>query len=275
MTHSLHKKTIAILFHEKDTSSSIQQYLITYYAHFWREKGSRVVALFGTDVYVPADLIVVHVDLSVVPEKYFAFAARYPIVVNGKVRDIRKSSVSRNLVDRNSGYQGQVIVKSDCNYAGMPERRYINSENHQACLFQNPLDYQIYSSFRDIPSNVLQMKDLVVEKFLPEYEDGLYHIRFYNFLGDRGNCMRVASRSPVVHISHAVKVEQIPFDPRVEQLRQDLGFDYGKFDYVVRDNEVVLFDTNKTTGFVGKVDDPLMREARQHRAMGIYDYFQS
>lgn len=275
MTHSLHKKTIAILFHEKDTSSSIQQYLITYYAHFWREKGSRVVALFGTDVYVPADLVVVHVDLSVVPEKYFAFAARYPIVVNGKVRDIRKSSVSRNLVDRNSGYQGQVIVKSDCNYAGMPERRYINSENHQACLFQNPLDYQIYSSFRDIPSNVLQMKDLVVEKFLPEYEDGLYHIRFYNFLGDRGNCMRVASRSPVVHISHAVTVEQIPFDPRVEQLRQDLGFDYGKFDYVVRDNEVVLFDTNKTTGFVGKVDDPLMREARQQRAMGIYDYFQS
>jgi len=267
-----HDKTIAILFHEKDTPSSIRQYLITYYASFWHQQGSRVVALFGTGRFVPADLIVVHVDLSVVPESYLEFARRYPRVVNGEVRDIRKSSVSRHLVDDHSDYHGAVIVKSDCNYAGVPERR-IEPQNGTQALFNNPLDYQIYSSYREIPTDILQRPDIVVEKFLPEYEDGLYHIRFYNFLGDRGNCMRVASRSPVVHINDAVKVEQIPFDPRIEQLRRELRFDYGKFDYVVRDGAIVLFDTNKTTGFIGKTDDPIMREARFYRAMGIYDYF--
>jgi hypothetical protein len=274
MTESLYKKTIAVLFHEKDTPSSIQQYLITYYTKFWHEKGTRVVALYGLTRYVPADLIVVHVDLSVVPEPYLEFAARYPIVVNGKIRDIRKSCISRNLVDGDSEYQGPVIVKSDCNYAGMPERRYLPQQTNQAeSLFSDPLGYLIYPCYTDIPPDILQRHGIVLEKFLPEIEEGLYHIRFYNFLGNRGNCMRIASQSPVVHIDHSVKVEQIPFDPRIEKLRQELNFDYGKFDYVVRGDEVVLFDANKTTGFVGRTDDPMMREVRMHRAMGIYDYF--
>lgn len=274
MSNVHHNKTIAILFHEKDTLSSIRQYLITYYANFWHQQGSRVVVLFGAARLVPADLIVVHVDLSVVPESYLEFARQYPLVINGEVRDIRKSFVSRNLVGVNSAFQGAVIVKSDCNYAGMPERRIEQQNAAEQALFKNPLDYRVYASFSEIPADVLQRQDIVVEKFLPEYEDGLYHIRFYNFLGKRGNCMRVASRSPVVHINDAIKVEQIPFDPRIEQLRQNLRFDYGKFDYVVRDDdEVVLFDTNKTTGFIGKTNDPALREARFHRAMGIYDYF--
>jgi len=271
---SLYKKTIAVLFHEKDTPNSIQQYLITYYTKFWHEKGTRVFALFGTERYVPADLIVVHVDLSIVPASYLEFAAQYPIVVNGKIRDIRKSAVSRNLVQPDSGYQGPVIVKSDCNYAGMPERRYMPQQSNDAeSLFKNPLEYRIYPRYTDVPHDILQLQDIVVEKFLPELEDGLYHVRFYNFLGNRGNCMRIASKSPVVHIDHSVKVEQIPLDPRIEELRRNLQFDYGKFDYVVREDGVVLFDTNKTTGFVGRTDDPAMRETRLYRAMGIYDYF--
>lgn len=274
MNESLYKKTIAVLFHEKDTPNSIQQYLITYYSKFWHEKGTRVVALYGPTRYVPADLIVVHVDLSVVPESYLDFAARYPMAVNGKIRDIRKSAISRNLVIADSDYQGPVIVKSDCNYAGMPERRYRSPQiNNVEPMFKNPLDYRVYPSYKEIPRDILRLNGVVVEKFLPEFEEGLYHIRFYNFLGNRGNCMRVASKSPVVHIDHSVKVEQIPFDPRIEKLRRDMHFDYGKFDYVVRGDEVILFDTNKTTGFVGRTDDPVMREARLYRAMGIYDYF--
>lgn len=274
MTESLYKKTIALLFHEQDTRDSIQHYLIAYYAKLWQEQGSRVLVLFGPGRYVPADLIVVHVDLSVVPEVYLQFAARYPVAVNGEIRDIRKSVVSRNLVGTDADYRGPVIVKSDCNYAGMPEKRYLPQEPNDAQrLFKNPLGYRIYPSYAEVPQPILQMQGLVVEKFLPEFEGGLYHIRFYNFLGNRGNCMRVASKSPVVHINDAVAVEQIPCDPRIEALRRELRFDYGKFDYVVRDGEVVLFDTNKTTGFVGGADDPALRAVRLHRAMGIYDYF--
>lgn len=275
MKNPLHRKTIAVLFHEKDDQKSIQRYLITYYARLWHECGSRVVALFGTRRFIPADLVVVHVDLSVVPEMYLDFAKRYPIVVNGDVRDIRKSSISQHLLSSNSSYPGSVIVKSDCNYAGMPERHYEGLANGGANLFKSPLDYRVYSRYSDIPSDVLQRHDVVVEKFLPEFENGLYHVRFYNFLGNRGNCMRVASKSPVVHINYATQVEQIPLDPRIEKLRREMGFDYGKFDYVVREGEVVLFDTNKTTGFIGNADDPEMRKVRFHRAMGIYDYFSS
>src|SRR5690606_23600626 len=98
-----------------------------------------VVVLFGPARYVPADLIVVHVDLSVVPEPYLEFSQRYPIVVNGSIRDIRKSSISRNLVSQNTEYKGPAIVKSDCNYAGMPERRYLPPQPNDAeSLFKSP-----------------------------------------------------------------------------------------------------------------------------------------
>ena len=71
---------------------------------------------------MPADLILVHVDLSVVPEKYLAFASRYSIVLNGRLPDIRKSVVSTNLVGMRDSWTGPVIAKSDLNYGGRPER---------------------------------------------------------------------------------------------------------------------------------------------------------
>jgi hypothetical protein len=274
MPNSIYKKTIALLFHEQDTAASIKNYLIIHYASIWQQQGSRIIVLFGTARFVPADLIILHVDLSVVPESYLEFAARYPIVVNGKIRDIRKSSVSQNLLQHSCDYQGPVIVKSDNNYAGAPEKRLFPQQlNAAEQLFKNPLDYHIYPNYAAIPDAIVQLQGIVVEKFLPEIEQGLYHIRFYNFLGKRGNCMRVASTHPIVHINHAVKIEQIPFDSRIEELRRTNNFDYGKFDYVERDGEIVLFDTNKTTGFVGSTENPAWREARHFRAMGIYDYF--
>ena len=84
--------------------------------------------------------------------------------------------------------------------------------------------------------------------------------------------MRIASTHPVVHICHAVKIEQIPTDPRLDELRRAHHFDYGKFDYVERDGEIILFDTNKTTGFVGGSADPQWQQARYERALGIFDY---
>jgi hypothetical protein len=46
-------------------------------AEFWRENGLEVVYLYGADRFVPADLVLVHVDPSVVPEEYLEFAAQY------------------------------------------------------------------------------------------------------------------------------------------------------------------------------------------------------
>ena len=56
-------------------------------------------------------------------------------------------------------------------------------------------------------------------------------------------------------------------------LRQELGFDYGKFDYVVHDGRPVLLDANKTTGAAGLPLTPELVAARRYRAEGLYSFF--
>ncbi len=112
------RKRIAILFHANERSVDLRKYVIANLADIWRKSGLQVVMLFGTKKYVPADLAIVHVNLSVVPEDYLAFARRYPAVVNGHVRDIRKSAISQNLLLPDSPYEGPVIVKTDLKLCG-------------------------------------------------------------------------------------------------------------------------------------------------------------
>ena len=39
-------------------------------------------------------------------------------------------------------------------------------------------------------------------------------------------------------------------------LRQRLGFDFGKFGYLVYDDRAIVFDVNKTPSFAGPLDSP-------------------
>ena len=115
-------RRIAVLFHRKDRGRKIASYVVHDLAECWRRAGHHVAYLFGTDRMEPADLLLVHVDLSVVPDEYLAFAARYPIVLNGLVKDIRKSAFSTARLDASDDWDGPVIVKTDLNNAGRPER---------------------------------------------------------------------------------------------------------------------------------------------------------
>jgi hypothetical protein len=136
----------------------LRKYAIANLADIWRKSGLQVVMLFGTKKYVPADLAIVHVNLSVVPEDYLAFARRYPAVLNGHVRDIRKSAISQNLLLPDSLYEGPVIVKTDLNSAGMPERslRFANRflrrgvRSLEKRFSRDPLLSQADSSFTPI-----------------------------------------------------------------------------------------------------------------------------
>ena len=60
------KKTIAILFHKKHNVGSTRNYVIAYLADFWRKDGHKIIFLFGTKQFIPADICIVHIDLSVV-----------------------------------------------------------------------------------------------------------------------------------------------------------------------------------------------------------------
>ena len=72
-------KRIAILFHKNDRHHNLDRYSIVQLAKVWQAAGHEVVHVFGPDKFVPADLALVHVNLSVVPEGYIQLARRYPI----------------------------------------------------------------------------------------------------------------------------------------------------------------------------------------------------
>src|SRR5206468_6743644 len=181
---SVPRRTIAILFHENNRKRDLYSYAVTFLAEFWRQDGHRVHNLFGTRKFVPADLLLIHFDLSVVPDEYLEFASRYPIALNKAAKDIRKSLISTNLVRPGDPYSGQVIVKTDLNYRGSPEqilkrnpsrwkrllpRRFIRNQP-DGSGFTTSFNYQIYNSLAEVPPMVFERNDLVVEKFLPEQE---------------------------------------------------------------------------------------------------------
>lgn len=287
------RKRIAILFHQNDRHRDVSCYAVTHLSEFWREDGHDVILLFGAGRFVRADLIIVHVNLSVVPDEYLDFARRYPIVLNGAVRDIRKRTISQNLVTRDDEWTGPVIVKSDLNYAGYPERtlgrswlarrfrpvrrarRLLSRLRGLPLVFEDPSDYRLYNSPREVPERFYSDERIVVERFLPEIEDGHYHTRIYQFLGDRGICERIIARSPVVNDASSVRVETIAPDPEIIEWRHRLQFDYGKLDYVINNGRVVLLDANKTTGASNPTDPDALRAARRYRADGLYSYFKS
>jgi hypothetical protein len=290
------KRSVVVLSHEHDSERDLRSWVITQLAEFWREDGIDVHFLFGVRKFVPADVVIVHVDLSVVPAEYLEFARRYPVAVNAEAKDIRRSSYSRNLIAQHDAYEGPVIVKSDLNFAGTRERwlqrteertsltglarrmrravgRRLRREPAAGPTFRSPADYRIFDHRRDIPASLLGARDVVVERFLPEREGDLYFVRNYHFLGERTICTRMASRSPIVNGTSHLDIEAIEPHPDIVALRREMRFDYGKFDYVEHDGGVVLLDANKTIGAGTIKVTPKLIAERRTRASGIHDFF--
>jgi hypothetical protein len=282
-------KKIAILFHENDRKRTLN-YLIMRLAELWRAEGMEVIKVFGTKQFVHADLAILHVDLSVVPDKYIEFAQQYPIVLNGNVRNIRKSTFTDNLVLPDNRYEGKVIVKSDLNHAGAPERLiynfsaqelFLNLKRKLGCFeilgrvcsphFNCPSDYIILESSSLIPRNWYKSKNIVIQKFLPEIDQGYYCIRNYYFLGDRSTCVLRKASQPIVNAGSTLSLEPTEVHPEIVELRRKLRFDYGKFDYIVHEGIPVLIDINKTPA----ASPGLLHYVPMHPnlAEGVHSYF--
>ncbi len=284
-------KRIAILFHKEDTQEIIKSSLISYLSKFWKEDGHEVIYLFGVDEYVPADILIVHVDLSIVPESYLEFTKKYPVVLNEKIKDIRKSTISQNLLNLHDNWNGRVIVKTNRNCSGMPELLrdgfkgkmkkfyYRNLKRLRLQkLLKVPLfarDYKVYDHLNDVPHYCFNHPELVVEKFTPEKEEDHYCIRYYYFLGDRFICRLLKSKSPIVKGNTTEITEEISEPaPQIINLKNQMQFDYGKFDYVVLKGNVTLIDANKTIGVSININSPnSIRVKHRYLAEGLYDYF--
>ena len=75
------RRRIAVLFHETDRSRPARRYIVHLLAEYWRQWGHDVCFIYGVQRVEAADLLFVHVDLSVVPEEYLEFASRYAVTV--------------------------------------------------------------------------------------------------------------------------------------------------------------------------------------------------
>jgi hypothetical protein len=62
----------------------------------------------------------------------------------------------------------------------------------------------------------------------------------------------------VVKGASGTDLDFVPVDDAIVTARNELGFDYGKFDYVIHDGEAVLLDINTTPTF-GKAYSPEVR----------------
>jgi len=277
---------IAILFHEKDRHRDLQRYDIVHVARYWEALGHETITVFGTENFVPADIAILHVDLSQVPQRYLDFANRYPICLNKNITDIRKSAISQHQLSVNDDYDGEVIVKSNYNSAGVPERingtwwsrtglrlRQFYLKSRQRIVIAKQKDYQIFERLSQVPREVFARPDLIVEKFLPERDGELYRVRSCVFLGTGTPCQMIISPWPVACMGNAISLVECETHPEILQLRKQLGFDYGKFDYVIHEGKVVLLDANKTTGSGDLTGNPMIERFRKIRAEGLLDYY--
>jgi|GEM_PF-5502585 len=244
-------------------------------------QGIEVHHLRGTKEFVPADLAILHVDLSVVPQAYASFAARYPKVLNGTVLDIRKRSFSKLFLQSPEDHHGPVIVKSNLNAGGWPERihrppgepqlvSFVMRVLARACgrlpfsspgarIFE-PSQYEVYPSANLVPSRIYQDSRLIVEKFVPERRGRRYCHRRYYFLGDTEVNQVWLGSHPICandEDGSDEDAQEVPIPQELRDFRRRMEIDFGKIDYVLgRKGEPIVFDVNKTPfGFCQKPAD--------------------
>ena len=110
----------------------------------------------------------------------------------------------------------------------------------------------------------------MIERFVPEIQDGLYCLRSHHFLGAHGACVLRKSVHPIINASTSISREEVDPDPEIVALATQMRFDFGKFDYVVHEGKAILLDTNKTPG-AGK--PPAFSIMCREWAKGIHAFF--
>ncbi|MEE8107075.1 MAG: hypothetical protein V3T86_16190 [Planctomycetota bacterium] len=276
---------IAVMVHERDRKFT-PNYIASPMIEAWRLKGHDVEIVPGP--HTPdSDVLFLHVDCTVLPWKYRRAVARHPCVINRHVRNISKSRISSLRVRTRWRDVGPVIVKTDMNGGGRPEyhkrrrlrRRMEAREQRLGPEYAGLMlrsKYCVFDSNRLVPSRMFRTRGLIVERFIPERFDELYGIRCYTFLGDRGDAFLYRSKDPIVKRREFVDWTPVEVPPELRRMQAELGFDYGKFDYVLHEGVPVLLDVNSTpasryhererrrqAAFLAPALEPLVERIRQ------------
>ena len=249
---------IVLIIHRHDQLAG--KYLIEDILREMHGRGHQVRVVRGIPPSPPsADLAILHVDATVVPREYVDLAASYPRCINLDVTDISKRRISGARLRPGDDWKGPVIVKSNANYGGIPEAR-LNQRALQlgeappfpAYPLLKRYDvatvYDVFDGIGDVPEDRLNDPARIVERFIPEPDPEGYALRFWVFFGGAERCNRFVSSHRILKSSTVVRWAPVEVPVELRRLRRELGFDYGKFDFVIHDGRPVLLDANKTLG---------------------------
>jgi hypothetical protein len=238
------------------------------------------VSLIEPETALPAklDAGILHVAATRVPVEVLSRLPAGLPIVNRQVLDISKRRVSSLLVNANDSVSGPVIVKSDANYAGQNDferlarwRRRIRRITYflrHGTPRPHAIPYEIYPSVSDVPRRVWANPERVVERFIPESVDGLYCLRKWVFLGDAELQVISLADGPIVKAGSARHTfVHDPVPPELVRERIRLGFNYGKFDYVMHAGRAILLDANSTPGISAR--SPQLYACADQLALGL------
>lgn len=248
-------------------------FLLNRLADRWAEKGNEIRFRRLSDPPEATDLAILHADRTRLSSDLITPHLTNSPVINGRALDISKRHISRQLCHPGDGYAGPVIIKTDCNSWGMPERIRANGEPSQQgwtdrLLFRLQVQlverivpwrilrkvphghYPVLDRPDQVPDWVWESEDLVVERFVPERQGNDFVTRYWVFFGDREVVYTKRSPDYLVKRGDAVSKEiggEIPEELRLR--RRELGFDFGKFDWVMHEGRPILLDVNRTPSF--------------------------
>ncbi len=251
-------KRIAILTHARQGLNE-DYFLAGIASAFWQPAGHSILVHAGPKRPPPADIAFLHVDLTRVPDDYRGLPASYPRTMNGGVFDISKRRIADGLVRPGDGYDGPVVVKTDLNHSGMRERALHRAEGRwwPALLDRLPPrwrgdppggNYCIYDRPALVPPWVWRSPHLVVQRLFTERRGGEYVVHQWMFLGSASIVSSLRGSEPLLKWSNRTGLlplhNEVPDE--IRRKRAELGFDFGKFDFVVQDGRGWLLDANTT-----------------------------
>ena len=228
-------------------------YAIDHFALRWRKAGYKVIDHIGLGDIPEADLVFIHIDLTVIPQEYIDFIKKIPRAVNGKIFDISRRSFSKLILSPNDNYSGKVIVKTNANFGGLPEfglNRKWYGKRFQRWSTRMFLDeYPIFDHLDKVPKGVWKNKNLIVEPYIFNKQEKVFSVNYYMFFGDKEISGRLTCHDrKLLKFDNCSNDELIPLPEEVKEWRKDLNIDFGRFDYLEKDGEYFLIDINKTEG---------------------------
>ncbi|MEL6168460.1 MAG: hypothetical protein AAFR35_07190 [Pseudomonadota bacterium] len=237
----------------------------------WRERGYEI-AMGGA--YDPkADVAILHHNLSCLDPACLPTPPSGVNLVNGRALDIRKRRYSELSLKPGDNWDGQVIVKTDENHFGMPERRQrrrpllerlrtrLANRNWKLARRLPHRTYPVLDSIDEVPRWVWRDQRYLVERFMPERDGEYFCIRGWLFFGDRGYGYRIFSHDPMAKVETMVDYEYLrDFPESLYRARRKAGVDFGKIDYVMHGDRAIVLDINKTPTFGGDPRSPRLQD---------------